>query len=396
MKRVLVVLLACLSVFIAGSQPNIVAPYLAKNCYSLDPSNMDLGFMGEDLDCQLFLSGAKWHGTTYNYDLQYSMFTALNQQAGVKTMLLDSGYGTAQVYNDYLQTGNPEFLKMALDGIRFSSSSCDEHRMMWKKLYEYNQDLPPGEKLSIIGIDVEYQIDTAINYLNYISDNELGKHFPVTEYLGDPNVLAQYVSTLKTTYQEDPGLFKNIFANNLHHFEGTLVNLEDTVSANLNPDFYADREHIMYNNVLTAYYNDPQGKFFGHFSMEHIYQRHVREGNLANSDRLATLLIQEDSPFQGKVVSIAAFYHASEFRFYYGRYENYYVFNNFILDPLPMVQTATSDITMYMLTGENSPFTWDTHTVIKPTGGVTTDYYQYLMIIQNSQLTSPNLLPPPQ
>jgi hypothetical protein len=352
--------------------------------------------MGEDLNCQVFLSGAQWHGTTFNYDLHYALVTALQQQAGVKYMLLDSGYATAQLYNDYLQTGNPDLLRMAMDGIRFSNSSSDEHRLFWVKLHEYNQGLSPEEKIVVIGVDVEYQIGTAISYLNYISDNQLGNYYPVTGYLGDPETLGQYVTTLSTAYQEDPALIKSIFTDNLLHFERTVENLADTVSAHLSPDFYDNREKIIYNNFLAAYNNDPQGKFFGHFTMEHIYQRQVKSGNLANTDRLGMLLVQEDSPVRDRVVSIAAFYHQSEFRFYYGRYENYRVFNSFIVDPLPLINTAAADYTLYKLEGEDSPFTWDTYTVINPTGGVTTDYYQYLLIIQNSQPTSPNLLPPPQ
>jgi len=396
MKRVFVILLACLFSLSAGNQPDIVAPYLAENSQSLELENMDLSLLGEDLNCQVFLSGAQWHGTTFNYDLHYALVTALQQQAGVKYMLLDSGYATAQLYNDYLQTGNPDLLRMAMDGIRFSNSSSDEHRLFWVKLHEYNQGLSPEEKIVVIGVDVEYQIGTAISYLNYISDNQLGNYYPVTGYLGDPETLGQYVTTLSTAYQEDPALIKSIFTDNLLHFERTVENLADTVSAHLSPDFYDNREKIIYNNFLAAYNNDPQGKFFGHFTMEHIYQRQVKSGNLANTDRLGMLLVQEDSPVRDRVVSIAAFYHQSEFRFYYGRYENYRVFNSFIVDPLPLINTAAADYTLYKLEGEDSPFTWDTYTVINPTGGVTTDYYQYLLIIQNSQPTSPNLLPPPQ
>lgn len=390
------VLFACLSVFIAGSQPDIVAPYLAENCYSLDLKNMDLSIMGEDLDCQVFLSGAQWHGTVYNYELQYSMLTALHKQAGVKYLLLDSGYATAQVFNEYLQTGDFELLRMAMEGTRYNNSSCNEYRLLWEKIYLYNVKQSPQDKIVAIGIDVEYLVDVAINYLNYISDSQFGKHFPVTEYLGDPNALDRYVSALTTAYQEDPSLFTNIFAENLHHFEGILANLADTVAANLSSDFYASREQLMYNNFLGTYQKDPQGKFFAHFTMEHIYQRQVKEGNLADSGRLGTLLAQEGSPLQDKVVSIAAFYHNSEFRFYYGMYENYRVFNEFIIDPLPAIKTASGDITMYRLEGEDSPFTWDIYTVKNPTGGVTTDYYQYLLIIKNSEPTTPNLMPPPQ
>lgn len=396
MKKILIILFSCLFVFISGSEPNILAPYLAENNQSLDLENMDLSFLGADLDCQVFLSGAQWHGTTANYDLHYAMLTALHKQAGVRYMLLDSGYATARVYNDYLQTGNPQLLKMGLDGIRFSNSSSNEHRLFWEKLYQYNQGLSPDDKILVIGLDVEFQIGTAINYLYFISDNQLGNYYPVTEYLGYTEALDRYVTGLKAKYQEEPELFENIFGDNLHDFECVLQNLTDTVAADLGPDFYADREKIMYANFLAAYNNDPQGKFFGHFTMEHIYQRQVKTGNLADADRLAMLLVQEDSPVRDGVVSIAAFYHDSDFRFYYGRYDKYMVFNSYITDLQPIIQSASGDYTLYKLNNADSPFTWDTHTIISPTGGAATDYYQYLLLIQNSQPTSPNSLMHPQ
>ncbi|HBI56796.1 MAG TPA: hypothetical protein DG577_01005 [Firmicutes bacterium] len=396
MKKVFVILLACIFSLSAGNQPDIVAPYLAENSQSLDLENMDLSLLGEDLNCQVFLSGAQWHGTTANYDLHYALFTALHKQAGVRYLLLDSGYATAQVYNDYLQTGNPDLLNMALDGIRFSNSSCNEHRLFWERLYKYNQGLSPEDKIVVIGIDVEYQIGTAISYLCFISDNQLGNYYPVTGYLGETKALHKYVTGLKAKYHEDPGLFENIFGDNIHKFELVLQNLTDTVSANLRSDFFPDREKLMYTNFLAAYNNNPKGKYFGHFTMEHIYQRQVKSGNLADADRLGMLLVQEDSSLRDQVVSIAAFYHNSEFRFYYGSYEYYRIFAQFVIDPLPLINTATTDYTLYKLDGEDSPFTWDTHTVINPTGGVTTDYYQYLLMIKDSQPTSPNLLPPPQ
>ena len=396
MKKIIIIFYIFLFTFIAGNEADIVAPYLAENCYSLDLENMDLSMLGADLNCQVFLSGAQCHGTTANYDLQFALLTALHKQAGVRYLLLDSGYATAQVYNDYVQSGNAKLLNMALEGIRFSNSSCNEHRLFWEKIYKYNQSLPPAEKIKVIGIDVEYQIGTALNYLNFLSDNQLGHLYPITEYLGSTKALARYVGGVKGKYSEDPQSFENAFGDNISRFEMVLQNLTDTVAANLSRSFFPEREKIMYANFLAAYNNDPAGKYFGHFTMGHIYQRRANVGEMEDADRLAMLLVQEDSPVRDRVISIAAMYHDSEFRFYYGVFESYRVFNFYVADPVPLFKTASTDYTLYKLNGDESPFTWDTYTVTNPSGGVTTDYYQYLLLIKNSKSTTPNLLTPPQ
>ena len=213
MKRIAVALIISLSLFVAGSQPDIVAPYLAKNCYSLELNNMDLNFMGEDLDCQIFLSGAQWHGTTYNYELQYAMLIALNQQAGVRYLLLDSGYATAQVFNEYVQTGNFELLRLGMEGTRYNNSSCNEYRLAGKSIY--NTRLAPRKKLSS-SASTEYQVEV-INYLNRIPDNHPGRHFPVTEYLGDANALTAMFCP--ETACGGSALFGNTLAMTVH-FQG--------------------------------------------------------------------------------------------------------------------------------------------------------------------------------
>lgn len=391
MKKVLPFILAGLiMVFATGSHPDYLNSYLGDNCQVLDLGNADLSLLGADLGAQVFLSGAQWHGTTTNYDLHFALLTALNRQAGVRSLLLDSGYGTAQVYNDYIQTGDLELLRLALDGIRFSNSSNNEHRLFWENLYQYNQQLPPAERITVVGIDIEYQVGTALGYLNYLSDQRFTELCPITEYLGDTPALDKYVSGVQAQLRNQPASFAEIFGEDLPRFRLILQNLADTVTTDRHPDFYVQREKLLYANCLAALARDPQAKFFGHFTMEHIFQRQVQTGNLAQGDRLAMLLSQEDSPFQG-VVSFAALYRDSELRFYYGRYETYRVFNFYITDPLPQ---PTADCTLYKLNGPNSPYTWAPYTVISPTGGAATDYYQYLLIVQNSKPTTPNLLAP--
>lgn len=393
MQKLLTILFVSLFLFVAGSQPNVVVPYLEANNVSLSLDNLDLSFLGADLAAQVFLSGAQWHGTVASYDLHYALVTALHKQAGVRYMLLDAGYTSALVYNNYLQTGDIALLRMALDGIRYSNSSNDEHRLFWQRLYEYNHELRPEDKLVVIGIDIESQIDTALIYLDSIANNRFFSLFPVTEYLGYPEALARYVASIKQHYAQDPLSLKELFGEQLPCFESALANLAETAETHLSSDYSASREQVMYSNFMAAYNADPTGKFFAHLTMEHIYQKQVKTGALARADRLAMLLCQDSSPVQG-VISFASLYRDSEFRFYYDRYLNFEVFNEFIDEPHILDKIALGNFTVFCLNRENSPFSWDTTSLINPTGGATTDYYQYILLIKNSSPTTPNLLLP--
>lgn len=391
MKKLLVLAFVIPFLFTSGSQADFLNAYLAGNSVSLEEGNFDLSIMGSDLSSTVFLSGGQWHGTVANYDLQYSFLTAFHRQAGVNYLLLDTGYTTGQVYNEYILTGNPDLLRWALDGVRFSNSSSDEHRFFWEKLYKFNQGLPPEERIRVAGIDLEYQIGTALNYLDYLGQYRFLETLPVMEYLGNPESLQRYVDGIKLKYAEDPALFEEIFNSDLPRFDLALENLEDTVRANLSASFFSSREQVMYDNFLKVYNANPQGKFFGHFTMEHVFQRQVNTGDLTGAARLGMLLQADASPVQGKVVSIGAYYRNSAFRFYFNRYERLKVYNPFIIEPLPQ---PSDNFTLYRLSGDNSPFTWAPYTIPSASGGATTDYYQYLLMVKNSPATSPNLMSP--
>lgn len=379
-------------VFILITSASVVdqlTPFVTTNHTPLDIANMDLSIMSEDLeDCAVILSGAEFHGTTATYDLQYALTTALHQQAGVRYLLLGIGHATAQIYNLYLESGNHEFLDMVMSEIRYSSSSSFEHRQSWERLLEYNQGLPAEERLTVVGIDLEYQPYTAIRYMNFLTGTQSLVPQPEA-YLGTPAALDSYVQTLRQDFETRQEEYRTALGENYAEFIIVLDNLTDTVAANFDDDFYDFREQILYANFLRAYELNP-GKYFGQFTMEHVYQNQAGTSNMEGLDRLAMYLNRDDSPVEGQVISIAAMYVDSVFRFYYGRYYNSDIIQDYYTDGLIFRTVSEADYTLFRLTGKSSPFNRGTFTVRRPYGGVTTDYYQYLLVIKNSKPTSAN------
>lgn len=392
MKKYLTACFLLIIIFLASaSTPDLITPYLPGNYSSLDIENLNLNLMAGDLDKHdVFLSGAEWHGSTAGYELQYAMTTALHQQAGIKYLLLGMGHATAQMINAYLQSGDETILDTVLEEIKFSNSSCYEHRLSWERLCQYNLTQPQEDRITVVGIDLEYQPYTAIAYLLGLPDaDKLQLPLP-DEYLGTPQALANYVSRLEQNVLNNTDAYRQALGEGYGELELVLNNLKDTVQANIAEDFYAVREEIMYANFLRAYSSLPPGKYFGQLTMEHIYQRQAGTPNMSGIDRLAMYLNRDDSPVQDRILSIAVLYENSRYRFFYGRYYEDEISNDYITDVLPFKLLAKTNYTLFRLNGEDSPFASRPYTVVGSTGGATTDYYQYLLIIRNSRPGSPN------
>ena len=392
-RRLVVVACVIVLIFVASSRALDLAPYLADNYSPLDIHNMDLSIMSEDfLDYDVFLSGAEWHGTQANYELHYSMATALHQQAGVNYLLLSAGYGTTAMYSIYLETGDEVDLNIIHDEISFSNSSNEEHRVFWRNLYQYNQSQPEDDRIILLGIDLENVPRTAVRYLLSLPGAEqLPLLTPPNQFRPTTEELNNYVTRLELDIQADRDKYTLALGENFTELELVLDNLADTVRANLDRDtFYEVREEIMYSNFLRAYNSHPRGKYFGHMTMEHIYQHPAESPRLEDADSLAILMNKDDSPVQGKVLSIAATYADSIFRFNWGRYYDMEIYDDFLTDLGAFTSLADADYTLFNLKGENSPFTTENFTIKNPNGGVTTDYFHYLMVIKNSPMASPN------
>ncbi|MGI6365985.1 MAG: hypothetical protein ACOX2G_09745 [Bacillota bacterium] len=389
-KRIIgVAVLAICFLVLSASAVDQLTPFLRENYTPLDIDALDLSLMAEDLaESEVILSGAEFHGTKATYQLQSRLTIALHRQAGVRYLLLGIGHATGQLYNTYLQTGDPDLLDLIQSEIRFTSASCHEHRLAWEELSQYNLSLAPEDRLTVIGIDLEYQPHTAAYYLSSLSSDKDLVPAP-DSYLGTPHALDQYVTALELDLARRETKYREALGENYEEYVLVVKNLRDTVTANCSDDFYAIREGMMYQNFLRALTSHPRGKYFGQFSMDHIYQRQAGPSILEGSHRLAMYLNRDDSPVQGKVLSIAAMYIDSVFRFNYGRYYTADLKQDFFIDELAFLNlTDENAYTLFRLEGEDSPFERAPFTIRKPYGGTTTDYYQYLLAIRSGPTSS--------
>lgn len=185
--------------------------------------------------------------------------------------------------------------------------------------------------------------------------------------------------------------YRDYFGSSLFDFEIICDNMLNAKEAyayiNNENAFNSVRDRKMYDNFVKIYSHLPEGKYYGQFGINHVFQAAQN-----NTDWLASLMDKSPSPVENKILSIAYVYEDSEAMLpSNGGYavqicSNYMIFDG-LLEPY-----IKSDLTLFRLTGKGSPFAknmkWYQQESM-PVSGVTTDYYQFILFIKGSKPDTP-------
>ena len=145
------------------------------------------------------------------------------------------------------------------------------------------------------------------------------------------------------------------------------------------------RDLAMYKNFKKLYDYLPKEKYFGQFGLTHAFQKNIEHSYFAS-------YANNEETLKGKITTIALFYD-----------QCMYLRNDNIQDIITTYDSKTdinkyvkSNHTLIKLNNEDSPFSkalkWDFAKNILPIPkeGVTTDYFQYMLIIKASDAVTPN------
>lgn len=322
---------------------------------------------------EIFLTG-ETHTMAKSYEFKKTFFLYLNKEAGVKNIIEEVGFCSGLLLNRYLQTGDEKDLEFYMEQLKSTMAYNKEGYEFYKWLYEYNLQLDEENKISIYGIDIEHQLLTAIRGISTLID--ISKEVPhsleqAIEYVKKNNQNA--LSYLKLAYDKNKNDCKEYFGDNFIIFENCIKNLY-TVEAGSDM-----RDKVMMDNFSFIYSLNKDEKFFGQLGSEHIYQEYI-DSDYANSDevRFGILLNSNNSPVKNKVYSLLCVYQnitgnsPSKNSFDYSLIKNY-----------------KEDI-FVELSQENSPFYIKKYLFKdKKSSGATCDYIQGLMILIDSNETTP-------
>lgn len=386
----------------SDSKPDakLVDGYISRSYSSVDLENGDmvnqLGIFDGDIDkYEIFLTGEA-HSVAINYGLQLEFLKYFNEKAGARYLLSEIGYSSGAYINRYLETGNEENLKIIFDNLMGTAAWNRENYEFYKKLREYNMSLPDNRKIKVIGIDIEHQAGSVLKYLFSILPAEAPpveieerveklrsmKGKPISE-----EDLKNIAMDIQRDIEENEESYRNYLGGDFFDFSIVVDNVINRYSAYEDDSkFNQIREESIYSNFTRVYDYYPKSKYYGQWGMEHVYQK-TCDSYMGEQDRIA-MYINNSESLKGKVLSIAYGYEDCYYANNQAGYKKDKVKSSF-KDQKYLSKYTKTDITILKLNGDNSPFSSNIYFVDKPLGGVTTDYFQYFVLIKDSDGTAP-------
>lgn len=367
---------------------------------------------------QLFLLGES-HGFQKVQDVDFALLKHLNQRVGVRYYVAEVDMSKAYFLNQYLQTGNDSTL-MRVFRSWIKETAQWANRDFFRKIQRIrtlNQTLPVGRQIRFLGLD---RIQDRALVADHLSELLTGKKLPATaRFLTDslrnrlvtktPDSLrADLAGKLLTDMDANAATYKKTLGattiTELRHLLQNIVYLKTS----------RNREKTIFTNFQTIYkaLDLQTEKLYGLWGFFHILQAPLPD----NAKSFAALLRESDLPVRDKIVSLSCSYVGSKMMvptaflppFWQEQGKTYSrvdKFNNdgpmMITDGVEALKTATQPgtSTVFKLIGSEagtqpirvnySPFMPKEQQMVFDPARPATDYYQYVVLIRNSDATEP-------
>ncbi|MCI4666849.1 MAG: erythromycin esterase family protein [Bacteroidia bacterium] len=307
-----------------------------------------------------FFTGEE-HRKKINTQLQLNFLLYLHQTAGVKNLIVEGGYSYGFLLNSYVKSGNERILDKAL---AVAPICPDNMRTMYRRIHQYNKNLPEKDQIRVLGIDLEHSPELALQVLNLQIPN---KEFPKaikkrlkavkelhkSPYIDDKQVSRMF-KRLKKDMEKKEGEYKAFLDNNFSIFEMIVDNTVAGYNFNwlniaLSTKSWKVREDQMYLNFLTIQRELQDGGCYAQFGALHTQ---LAKGLSWDFPTIARQLNEKgNSPVKGEVMAITRY--LRNFQDEYAKWKE----NDALKDMINYVEKAYPDrVVLCRLTGENSPF----------------------------------------
>ena len=255
---------------------------------------------------QIFMLGEA-HGSAMPQDLDFALVKHLHQKVNLRYYLAEVDYAQAHYLNEYLRTGNEEFLSYvfqfwARQNAQWGNQSFYDKI---KKLRAYNQTLPQHQRISMLGVDMIQDKDALQRYLREVlpqmptSDGNAALQHLNKIVMADSLVRdSLYLAARKAlAYLAQDTTEKGLA-------QGAYFNLQHTLRNVGYLQQKTRRDSVMYLNLNTLVQarNLQQEKMYGMWGLFHTIPVEVERGI-----PFAYLLQSQNSAFKGKAVSIGVY-----------------------------------------------------------------------------------------
>ncbi len=332
----------------------------------------DLKVLDNDLKDKEIIFTAEFHGMKANMELELKFLKYLKEKTNFKYYLCELSYAQGLKLNEFLETGDTAILDELFSQYKGTFAYTKDSYNRWIELYEYNKNFDDDNKIKVIGVDVEHQILYAAKVLKEL----LPSNEPPKEIKDSINSLKYYVGSedsIKSIHEDllaRESLYKDYFGENYFNIELIVRNIKNVYYVKEKDSlFNARRDAVMYENFMDIYDTIEDGIFYGQWGHNHTYQS--EESGLK---WFATYL--NEAKFKDKILTIAYTYDNCKFMNKTGNggynIKDFDTFSGYTLENGDE-QTAI----LFDIKDSSSVFHENTK------------YYQYILIISDSEATVP-------
>ncbi len=359
---------------------------------------------------QVFLLGES-HGYHVPQELDFAMLKHLNARAGVRYYLAEVDYCQAYFLNKYLNTGDESFLNTVFEPwINEAQWGSEEFYAKIKKIYQLNATLPAARRIRFLGVDKIQSVETVKAFLrdflaeiNYQPTAGSQIDSLQTYLLGEAapkEAIGRVAGKVLDDLIRKEAFYQQILGDGCASFRHFIENVAYLDSAE-------SRDALMLRNLtyLTGQLSLADEKMYGLWGYYHTLQAPLRIGV-----PFAALIKQSGLPFRDRIVSLNILSLGSDMmippgfkpqpaggKVGYFNSNGPFVFVDGIKDLKAL--TEENSLTIFKLDEPGSPYrqsqklarmkTWVAKSFIPREDAVTTDLFQYAVLMRDSEALTP-------
>lgn len=371
MRNIFTVILLAITLTISAQSK---IDYLKNNRFDM----LSSGFQFPQENFKVIGFGAL-HGSSKTYKAELLLIKSFKSKGLIDYYIPETNFSQAFFFEKFLKTGDDELLKklvLAFETIVSQEGSIDTYNH-WKKLKKINDSLPKNKKIKVLGFDLinEYQfpirhiLDLTKNIKNWKAKENLKDlltHNALNLSPGD-SITESCLKEFIENYRQNEKKFIDEISN-IESFEHILRNIE------FNFEKKREREKIIYLNFveLSKRYSLKNKTLFLKYGYSHLLK--FREGNYPS---FFTRLIENGNYSQDEVITVMGYLTKSQVLWdkIYDDKENYKRYTiekgygisdywkEYFKGIRKLKRTKLSDLTLYRISSENSPYNRNTDLV---------------------------------
>lgn len=318
--------------------------YIGKNSSNIDFTNYEdysaLEIFDDSVKDKKIVLTNEEIGIKENAQIQYKFISYLMDTWKLKYFLVDVGYAEAAIINEYLQTGDEALLESYNNSSMGYAFIGDSKQEMLKKLYLKNSQLPDNKKLNIMGIGInesvqsvdlyfkriisrnpdltDKQIENINNILENLKSEEIITNISNDEELEKRNeIILKHIDNFYSDINANEEEYKEALNDDLNNIKIVLDNIRNLQEI-MKTYHQDDSNNTNGNEKYSQYLYDNLNSFYKDMNMKrcyiHVYQIYSYQHKILDVDFLGAK-IAKDKKFKDKVLGINVIYQKGKFNF---------------------------------------------------------------------------------